>query len=255
MTTTGAEATGKRARKSKDTGDKSERILKAAVRVFARKGFYATRVSEIAKAAGVADGTIYLYFKNKDDLLISLFEDRMEGIIATFRGELERIATPEGRLHRFIEMHLALVEEKPQLAEVLTVELRQSSKFMREYRAPKFAEYLGILVEILEMGKERGVFRADLEARILCRVLFGALDEVSLVWSSSRREKYDLGEAAREIWNLCARGLLSSAPAAAEPVPVPERAPAAAPASSGPRNLARKAKSSVSVVKAKGQPA
>lgn len=239
--------------------DKRERILDAAVQVFAQRGFFQSRVSDIAKEAGVADGTIYLYFKNKDDLLISLFEDRMEGIIATFRGELDQIATPEARLHRFIEMHLALVEEKPQLAEVLTVELRQSSKFMREYRAPKFAEYLGILVEILEMGRERGVFRADLEARILCRVLFGALDEVSLVWSSSRREKYDLGEAAREIWNLCARGLLSSAPVSAEPVPVsvsvPEEAPAAAPASSGPRTLARKAKSSVSVVKAKGQPA
>ena len=196
--------------------DKRERILDAAVRVFAQRGFFQARVSDIAKEAGVADGTIYLYFKNKDDLLISLFEDRMEGIIARFRLELDRLPAPGARLHRFIEMHLALVEEQPQLAEVLTVELRQSSKFMHEYRAPKFSEYLGILAEILETGRASGVFRADLEARILCRVLFGALDEVSLVWSSSRREKYDLGEAAREIWNLCARGLLAVAPAETE---------------------------------------
>ncbi|MCK6574508.1 TetR family transcriptional regulator [Myxococcota bacterium] len=192
--------------------DKRERILDAAVQVFAQRGFFQARVSDIAREAGVADGTIYLYFKNKDDLLISLFEDRMEGIIARFRLELDRLSGPAERLHRFIVMHLDLVEHQPQLAEVLTVELRQSSKFMREYRAPKFAEYLGILVDILESGRVAGVFRPDIEPRILCRVIFGALDEVSLVWSSARREKYAPAEAAREIWNLCARGLLTEAP-------------------------------------------
>jgi TetR/AcrR family fatty acid metabolism transcriptional regulator len=94
---------------------------------------------------------------------------------------------------------------------------------MREYKAPKFSEYLGILVDILEEGRKTGFFRADLDARILCRVLFGALDEVSLVWSSARRERYDLGEAAREIWNLCARGLLASAPPSAVPRSQPIR--------------------------------
>ncbi len=192
------------------TNDKRERILDAAVQVFAQRGFFQARVTDIAREAGVADGTIYLYFKNKDDLLISLFEDRMEGIIAAFRLELDPLDGAPARLHRFIEMHLALVESKPQLAEVLTVELRQSSKFMREYKNPRFAEYLGILADILEEGRTAGVFRADLEPRILCRIIFGALDEVSLVWSSSRREKFVLAEVTQEIWNLCARGLLSA---------------------------------------------
>ncbi len=179
------------------------------MQVFAQHGFFHARVTDIAREAGVADGTIYLYFKNKDDVLISLFEDRMEGIIAAFRVELAQTDGAAARLQRFVEMHLGMVEREPQLAEVLTVELRQSSKFMREYKAPRFQEYLDILAEIFELGRRTGEFRADLEPRILKRILFGALDEVSLVWSSTRRDKYALADAAREIRNLCVFGVLA----------------------------------------------
>lgn len=188
--------------------DKRRRILDAAVQVFAARGFYNARVSDIAKAAGVADGTIYLYFKNKDDLLISLFEDRMEGIIEAFRSELGDYPQASGRLRRFIDLHLHMVADQPTLAEVLTVELRQSAKFMREYKAPKFAEYLDLIEEVVRFGQETGEFRDDVDPVILKRVLFGALDEVSLHWVSSRRKPYDLDRAAAELWNICAHGVL-----------------------------------------------
>ena len=178
--------------------------------VFAARGFYNARVSDIAREAGVADGTIYLYFKNKDDLLISLFEDRMETIIGVFREELGRFETARQRLRRFIELHLAMVEEQPTLAEVLTVELRQSSKFVHEYDAPKFREYLSLLAEIVELGRRTGEFRANLQPLLVKRALFGALDEVSLFWVSARRKPYDLADAADEIWNVFAHGMLNS---------------------------------------------
>src|SRR5438876_10377225 len=108
---------------------KRERILEAAVKIFAEKGFYNAKVSEIARIAGVADGTIYLYFKSKDDLLISLFEDRMEQVNENLRAALDGPGTPVERLQRGLAAHLALVEQPPQLAEVLTVELRQAPKF------------------------------------------------------------------------------------------------------------------------------
>ena len=139
--------------------DKSERralILNAAIEVFAKKGFHHARVSDVARCAEVADGTIYLYFKNKDDLLISLFEERMEGIVETFKDAVRGLESPQARLRRFIELHLEMVADQPALAEVLTVELRQSAKFMREYKAPKFSEYLEILREIIRAGQERG---------------------------------------------------------------------------------------------------
>src|SRR5271167_684787 len=83
-------------------GDKRERILDAAVRVFAKKGFYATRVSEVARAAGVADGTIYLYFKSKDELLVSLFEDRVERLLSFLETELPKRRGASEKLRRII---------------------------------------------------------------------------------------------------------------------------------------------------------
>src|SRR5438874_13371770 len=105
-------------------GDKRERILDAAEHVFAAHGFFAAKVSEIAKEAGVADGTIYLYFKNKDDLLISLFESRMERVNAHLAAETGKHTRAKDRLHAFIRAYLGLVKEQPAAAEVLTVELR-----------------------------------------------------------------------------------------------------------------------------------
>lgn len=195
-----------------ERGDKRERIIEAAIKVFAERGFYHARVSEVAAEAGVAGGTIYNYFRNKDDLLISLFEDRMEAILADFRAELAGLDSATDRLRRFVELHLAMVARDPQLAEVLTVELRQSSKFMREYKARKFGEYLGLLEGLVVEGVERGEFRADIDPRILKRALFGAIDEVSLFWVGARRARnpqpYALADAADQIWRLYAGGLI-----------------------------------------------
>lgn len=196
-------------RNSDPREDKRRRIHSAAIKVFAEKGFYSARVSDIAREAGVADGTIYLYFKNKDDLLISLFEDRMEQIIAEFRSRIGEHTTAVAKLEHFIELHLEMVAERPVLAEVLTVELRQSSKFMREYKAPKFREYLEMLGGIIADGQASGVFDATLHPTLLKRVIFGALDEVSLHWVSARNKPYPLQRAADEIWTICARGLLA----------------------------------------------
>lgn len=194
-----------------DPSDKRRRILDAAVRVFAERGFYHARVSEVAAEAGVAGGTIYNYFKSKDDLLISLFEDRMAAILADFRERLVGIESARERLRRFIELHLDMVKSDPPLAEVLTVELRQSSKFMREYKARPFKEYLSLIEALVEEGRTRGEFRADVDPRILKRVVFGALDEVSLFWVDARRqdthEPYALDRAAEQIWRVCVDGL------------------------------------------------
>jgi TetR/AcrR family transcriptional regulator, fatty acid metabolism regulator protein len=189
---------------------KRGRILDAAIQVFAARGFYNARVSDIAREAGVADGTIYLYFKSKDDLLICLFEDRMERIIAAFREQLTGAETAYEQLRRFIELHLKMVAEQPSLAEVLTVELRQSAKFMREYKAHKFGEYLGLLQSMVEKGQAEGHIRPDLDPAFVRRFLFGALDEISLHWVSSRRKPYTLERAAEQILSICAMGVFNA---------------------------------------------
>src|SRR5215212_2518602 len=138
-----------------DRSDKRERILSAAERVFARCGFFAARVSEIAKEASVADGTIYLYFKSKDDLLISLFENRMTQVNEHLRAAIAN-EPPAGQLRAFIKAYLRLVHDEPAAAEVLTIELRQSSKFMKEYDNPEFADFLRMLGGLATAGQQRG---------------------------------------------------------------------------------------------------
>ena len=137
------------------SGDKRERILVAAERIFARHGFFAARVSDIAREAGVADGTIYLYFKSKDDLLISLFENRMKQVNDRLRQAIAD-RPPTEQLRAFVHTYLQLVSDEPAAAEVLTIELRQSSKFMKEYDNPQFADFLRMLGGIIADGQARG---------------------------------------------------------------------------------------------------
>jgi TetR/AcrR family fatty acid metabolism transcriptional regulator len=163
--------------------DKRERILRAAIKVFARKGFYATRVSEIAKAAGVADGTIYLYFKNKDDVLISIFEDRMTKLLGVLRDEIAKCQGFEEKVRTVVELQLGLLEGQRDLAEVVTVNLRQSSRLLKQYAAPLFTEYLDLIAGVIADGQRDGFLRSDVSARVVARGLWGALDGVALTWA------------------------------------------------------------------------
>lgn len=191
----------------KRNSDKYNRIIDAAVKVFARKGFYNAKVSEIAKEAKVADGTIYLYFQNKDDILISLFEVEMEKILSRMRQELAQSDDPVKKMERFAEVHLELVEGNPEQAEVIQVETRQSSKFMKEYKNEKFMEYLEIISDIVREGQSKGVFREDILPRLVTRAFFGALDEVARYFVLSTKKRFSPQRAAVEISRAFVSGL------------------------------------------------
>ncbi|GAB4301392.1 MAG: TetR/AcrR family transcriptional regulator C-terminal domain-containing protein [Myxococcota bacterium] len=191
--------------KSKE--DKHNRIISAAIKIFARKGFYHSRVSEIASEAGVADGTIYLYFKNKDDLLISLFEEKMNALIEICDRELSGIEEPLDKLERLIKMHLELIQTDRDLAEVLTVELRQSAKFMREYTPKPFLAYLKLYETIISEGQKKGVIRVDISPKVVSRAIFGAMDELALSWALTRKKPYDLSSATKELSSLFIDGI------------------------------------------------
>lgn len=189
-----------------EAGGKRERILDAAVRVFAEQGFYHAKVAQIAQLAGVADGTIYLYFKSKDDLLISLFEDRMTEVNAQLREALDEARDAIDRLKRVIRLHLALVEQNLPMAEVISVELRQSSKFVKEYANPKFVEFLRLIAGAIADGQHAGELRRDVDPQLIARSLFGALDEIALSWLM-KKEKFDLQRAAVDLERLFVDGL------------------------------------------------
>jgi TetR/AcrR family transcriptional regulator, fatty acid metabolism regulator protein len=171
------------------SSDKRVRILSSAERVFAKRGFFAARVSEIAKDAGVADGTIYLYFKSKDDLLISLFESRMEQVNTALRDAIANVPAtkPVEQLRAFIHTYLKLVHDEPSAAEVLTIELRQSAKFMKEYENPQFADFLRTLGGLIAAGQQKGQLDDTIPAHVAARMIFGMLDELALAWVLARQ--------------------------------------------------------------------
>jgi TetR/AcrR family fatty acid metabolism transcriptional regulator len=186
--------------------NKHERILKAAITVFARNGFFNSRISEIAREADVADGTIYLYFKNKDDILISIFEESLEEILNNVNVRLNAAEGALGKLRAFVLFHLEQTMINPSLAEVLQVELRQSTKFMKEYQKEKFKKYLDLISDTVIAGQLAGEIRSDVHPGVVKRLLFGALDEIALHWVLSRK-RYDLKESAEQLANIIIDGL------------------------------------------------
>ena len=188
-------------------GDKRERILLAATRVFARKGFYATRVSEVAKEAGVADGTIYLYFRSKDELLISIFEDRVDHLLEAVRREMDALPNAQARLRRIIELQLGLLDGERDLAEVITVSLRQSTRLLKQYAAPKFLAYLETIAEVIRGGQADGSFREDIAPLDAARAIFGALDGLALTWALGPAHPGALQATAGQVASIFLQGL------------------------------------------------
>ena len=179
--------------------EKYFRIINAATKIFAKKGFFQAKVSDIAREAGVADGTIYLYFENKDDILISLFEEQMKVVLDNMKAKISEETGVMKKIEKFAISHLKLIEMNKNLAEIIQVELRQSSKFMKEYKNEGFMEYLNLIGEIIREGQEKGVFKTEIIPDIAKRAFFGALDEMSRFWVLSRYKKYDIETAAKQI--------------------------------------------------------
>ncbi len=190
------------------SNEKYYRIINAATKVFAKKGFYQAKVSEIAKEAKVADGTIYLYFENKDAILISLFEEQMKGVLDNMREQISKEKDAVKKIEKFALIHLKLIEQNKDMAEIIQVELRQSSKFMKEYKNEKFAQYLNLISEIIQEGQEKGIFKKGIVPGIAKRAFFGALDEMSRFWVLSSRRKYDIETAAKQISEYFLHGLI-----------------------------------------------
>ncbi len=188
--------------------DKRETILRAAIKVFAGYGYFNSKVSDIASEAGIADGTVYLYFKNKDDILHSIFDRAMAEFIAEGRKQLAAIAGPAAKLERIAQLHLEKLGADRELAIVFQVELRGSTKFMQEFSAAGFAEYLDIIRETIENGQAAGDFRNDIKPIVAAKILYGGLDEMVTNWILSEKS-YPLAPMAQEVLKIFFGGVLS----------------------------------------------
>ncbi|MFH1175876.1 MAG: TetR/AcrR family transcriptional regulator [Acidobacteriota bacterium] len=184
-------------------------ILRAAVEVFAERGYFAARMREVAKQAGVADGTLYLYFKGKEDLLVSILEEYADAFLLRARRDLASIEGGRDRLRALIERHLASLENDRALAQVFQIELRHTRRFLRQIAKGKVGEYLQLLQEVIAEGVKSGEFRADVPPDVAARAVFGALDEVVTSWVLASRP-VPLAVQAQPLVRLLLQGLAAA---------------------------------------------
>jgi TetR/AcrR family transcriptional regulator, fatty acid metabolism regulator protein len=186
---------------------KRERILRAAIDVFAKNGYFNAKVAEIAKAAGVADGTIYLYFDGKEDLLTTIFREHTRSYLQSLERDLGNVRRPEEQLRIAIRHHLETLGRDRALAVVSQVELRHSLKYMSLLSQSEVADYLNMIRKIVEHGQSEGVFRRTLHPQLVAKSVFGILDEMVTSWILSEKE-HTLADQADQIADLILTGLL-----------------------------------------------
>ncbi|MEB2358611.1 TetR family transcriptional regulator [Bacillus pumilus] len=184
-------------------------IIDAAVVVIAENGYHQSQVSKIAKQAGVADGTIYLYFKNKEDILISLFKEKMGQFIERMETDIQKEPSAKEKLLLLIEEHFRMLAQNHHLALVTQLELRQSNLELRQKINEVLKGYLNMLESILAEGKKTGEFRQNLDVRLARQMVFGTIDETATTWVMND-QKYDLPALAENVRDLLLNGIHQS---------------------------------------------
>ena len=189
--------------------EKFQRILDAAVAVFAEKGFFSSRVADIADRADVADGTVYLYFKSKDEILMTAINTAFDAFMSLARTELKKLSDPAERLRRLAFLHLDALGSNRNMAVVFQMELRQSTRFLSEFSHHHMIEYLGLVREAIIDGQSKGIFRREMSDKIAANCFFGALDEMVTSWVLSEHE-YKLANVAVTVVDIFLNGMRAS---------------------------------------------
>lgn len=186
--------------------DKYQRIQDAAVAVFAEKGFFSARVADIADRADVADGTVYLYFKSKDEILMTAIHTAFDAFMSLARTELKKLDDPAERLRRLAFLHLDAFGSNRNLAVVFQMELRQSTRFLSEFSHHHMIEYLGLVREAITDGQAKGIFRREMSDKYAANCFFGALDEMVTSWVLSEHD-YQLPQVADVVVDIFLNGM------------------------------------------------
>lgn len=191
---------------SRSNNDKYHQILNAAIKVFAEQGYHKATISQVAKAAGVADGTIYIYFKNKADILFNFFSYKTRRVFDRFKDEVETAQYAEDKLRNLIRRHLGEFQRDPNMAVVFQREALQARYIDEGYIKDITKMYLDIIEEILIQGQKEGSIRKDFQTGLAKRFILGAVNEVINTWVVTGI-KYDLVTMADPLVDLYFKGI------------------------------------------------
>src|SRR5438270_8798981 len=171
------------------TTDRRRELLDAAVRVFAEKGFHASRVGDIAEEAGVAHGLLYHYFRSKEELLETIFRETWRDVLDAVRSVEETDESARDRLAGSAKILLRAWRRDPDLVRVLVREVTRSSHLQQRIEEIDLA-FAG-LERIIARGQAEGEFRADVDPRMVSYVFYGALEEILTGWVLGRLDDGD----------------------------------------------------------------
>ena len=186
--------------------EKRKGILEAAARVFAREGFHNAKIEDVAHEAGVAHGTVYLYFGSKDDLLVSVFRENLSEIIEYVGSEIKKERNAEDKLRRMISLQIELIETNPELTELLLVEFPQTGRFLNGHAVGEIAAYIDMIAGILKEGIAEKVFDDSMDVDIAATVIYSGIQGIATRWILEGM-KYPFKKAASEISELFLRGI------------------------------------------------
>ncbi len=196
------------------TQEKRQIILDAALKTFVRRGYPETTVSEIASIAGVAEGTLYNYFRNKEDILLALFDEKWGNIIGEIKNKIQGLDNPNDKLKAIFSTVIRMFKKDRYLAEIFLIDIKQSSIFLNNYTINRVTEFVNLIEEILEEGKRNGIYRKDLDTRVAKMVIFGAAQGILLSWVLSESKmikdktfKFSLYKAAKTLKDIFKSGL------------------------------------------------
>lgn len=186
--------------------NKATLIFQAAEGVFSEKGYNQSTISEIARQAGVAEGTVYEYFKNKTDLLFSVpklrFQEHLEALKEVFE-----VRTPVRKLRRFIRHHFLLYTTKPDFLKMFLLNVQFNQLFYSSEAYLLYKEYTGIVDLVLEEGKQDGSIRKDVNNRVFKNLFFGGFSHLTLRWLFLEPESFGKSKEIDEVVNLLTRAV------------------------------------------------
>ncbi len=191
---------------AKRTGEKFNVIIEAAIRIIADNGYHGSQVSKIAREAGVAEGTIYLYFESKEDILISIFRNKLGEFISAVPARIVDVENSFEKIAYLIYLHFFRLQSNRKLAHVLQIELRQSDKSIRKGISEVIKEYYRLIENTVLEGIQKGYFRPDLDPKIARKVIFGSMDEVATCWVLSSHN-YNILNMAEQVYNALAQSI------------------------------------------------
>jgi len=186
--------------------EKRKRILDAAARVFAGKGFHNAKIKDVADEAGVAHGTVYLYFESKDELLISLFRESLSEVVKYVKAEIQKEKDAEDKLRRMISLQLELIETNPDLTALMLVEFPQTGKFLSSDCTDELAAYIGMIADILREGVAEKIFDDSVDADVVATVIYSGIQGIATRWVLEEMT-YPLKEVADKISRTFLRGI------------------------------------------------